>query len=97
VIAVAGVSQRSCVRAAFTATFRIRDRSRLRRLVITLDGRRIARTTRKNFTVRIGAASMRSGRHTLRVLAVDRAGNRRVATRSFLRCARQAPAPVFTG
>jgi uncharacterized repeat protein (TIGR01451 family) len=97
VIAVAGVSRRSCVRAAFTATFRIRDRSRLRRLVITLDGRRIARTTRKNFSVRIGAASMRSGRHTLRVIAVDRAGNRRVASRSFLRCARQVPAPVFTG
>jgi uncharacterized repeat protein (TIGR01451 family) len=97
VIAVAGVSQRSCVRAAFTATFRIRDRSRLRRLVITLDGRRIARTTRKNFSVRIRAASMRSGRHTLRVIAVDRAGNRRVASRSFLRCARQVPAPVFTG
>jgi uncharacterized repeat protein (TIGR01451 family) len=98
VIAVAGVSRRSCVRAAFTVTFRIRDRSRLRRLVITLDGRRIARTTRKRFTLRIGAASMRSGRHTLRVIAVDRAGNRRVATRSFLRCARQpAPAPVFTG
>jgi uncharacterized repeat protein (TIGR01451 family) len=98
VIAVAGVNRRSCVRAAFTATFRIRDRSRLRRLVITLDGRRIARTTRKRFTVRIGAASMRSGRHTLRVIAVDRAGNRRVARRSFLRCARQpAPVPVFTG
>jgi uncharacterized repeat protein (TIGR01451 family) len=97
VIAVAGVNRSSCVRAAFRATFRIRDRSRLRRLVITLNGRTIARTTKKRFTVRIGAASMRSGRHTLRVIAVDRAGNRRVATRSFLRCARQAPAPVFTG
>jgi uncharacterized repeat protein (TIGR01451 family) len=97
VIAVAGMNRQSCVRAAFRATFRIRDRSRLRRLVITLNGRAIARTTRKRFTVRIGAASMRSGRHTLRVIAVDRAGNRRVATRSFLRCARQAPAPVFTG
>jgi uncharacterized repeat protein (TIGR01451 family) len=97
VIAVAGVNQRSCVRAAFRASFRIRDRSRLRRLVVTLDGRTIHRTTRKRFTVQVGAASLRSGRHTLRVIAVDRAGNRRVASRSFLRCARQVPAPVFTG
>jgi uncharacterized repeat protein (TIGR01451 family) len=97
VIAVAGVNRESCVRAAFRATFRIRDRSRLRRLVVTLNGRTIHRTTRKRFAIRIGAASMRSGRHTLRVIAVDRAGNRRVARRTFLRCARQAPAPVFTG
>lgn len=97
VVAVAGVSARSCVRASFSARFRIRDRSRIRRVVVTLDGRTIKRTTRKRFSVRIRASSMRSGRHRLRVIAVDRAGNRRVVTRSFRRCARPAQAPVFTG
>jgi uncharacterized repeat protein (TIGR01451 family) len=97
VVAVAGVSRASCVRAAFTASFRIRDRSRMRRVVVTLDGRTILRTTRKRFSVRIGAASMRSGRHRLRVIAVDRAGNRRAVARSFRRCARPAQVPVFTG
>ena len=96
-IAVAGVSRSSCVRAAFRASFRIRDASRLRRVIVRLNGRTIKRTSKKRFTVRINASVMRSGRHNLRVIAVDRSGNRRVARRSFRRCARPAQAPVFTG
>jgi uncharacterized repeat protein (TIGR01451 family) len=96
-IAVAGVSASRCVRGSFRATFRIRDRSRMRRIVVKLNGRVVKRTTRKRFSVEIAAASMRSGRHSLRVIAVDRAGNRRATSRSFVRCARPAQAPVFTG
>jgi uncharacterized repeat protein (TIGR01451 family) len=96
-IAVAGVQSSSCVRASFSASFRISDASRIRRVIVTLDGRTIKRTTRKRFSVQVNAASMRSGRHVLRVVAIDRAGNRRTVARSFRRCARPAQAPVFTG
>jgi hypothetical protein len=96
-VAVAGVQTTSCVRASFSARFRIGDASRLRRVVVTLDGRTIKRTTKKSFPVRVRAATMRSGRHVLRVIAIDRAGNRRTMARSFRRCARPTQAPVFTG
>jgi hypothetical protein len=40
---------------------------------------------------------LRAGRHTLKVVAIDRRGRRDVASRSFRRCARAAPSPDFTG
>ena len=55
------------------------------------------RTSRKVFRVRVNAAALRSGRHRLRAVAVDRAGNRRVVQRAFTRCARPAQVPHFTG
>jgi uncharacterized repeat protein (TIGR01451 family) len=86
---------RGCVRRAFSARFRIRDNSRLRSATVFLDGRRVKRTTTKLFAVRIKAGRLRVGRHTIRVVAVDRAGNRRTLTRVFARCAQAVP--HFTG
>jgi uncharacterized repeat protein (TIGR01451 family) len=86
----------SCVRRGFSARFRVRE-PRLRRVAVFLDGRRIMRTRRKVFRVRVNAASLRSGRHRLRAVAVDRARNRRVVRRAFTRCARPAAVPHFTG
>lgn len=97
VVSVAGVRASGCHRAAFTARVLIRDASRLRRVVVTVDGRTLRRTRGKRFTVRIPARDMRAGRHTLRVLAVDARGNRRTVRRSFRRCAPPVIAPVFTG
>jgi hypothetical protein len=84
-----------CVSRAFTARFRVSDASGLRRVDVFLDGNRIRRTTRTRFSVRISAGRLRAARHTIRVVATDRAGNRRTATRSFARCA--AAIPRFTG
>ena len=97
VVSVGGVRAAGCLRAAFTARVAIRDASRLRRVVVTVDGRTIRRTTSKRFTVSVPARQMRAGRHTLRVLAVDARGNRRVVSRQFRRCAPPVIAPVFTG
>ena len=88
---------RGCVRRPFSARFRIRDASRLRSATVFVDGRRVKRTTSKLFAVRVNAARMRAGRHTIRVVAVDRAGNRRTFTRVFARCAQARRAPSFTG
>jgi hypothetical protein len=94
-IAVAGVP-RGCVRTAFAIRVRIRDQSRLRSVRVRLNGRVIGRTTRKQFRVRVLAGGLRSGRHTIRITATDRAGNRRSRTVRFTRCARPV-VPTLTG
>jgi hypothetical protein len=88
---------RRCVSRGFTARVRVRvsDASGLRRVDVFLDGKRIRRTTRTRFSLRISAGRLRAARHTIRVVATDRAGNRRTARRSFTRCA--AAIPRFTG
>ena len=96
-ISVGGVQASGCSRTAFTANIRVRDASRLRRVVVTVDGRTLRRTKSKRFSVSVPANNMRAGRHTLRVLAVDARGNRRTVSRSFRRCAPPVIAPVFTG
>jgi uncharacterized repeat protein (TIGR01451 family) len=97
VVSVGGVTASGCSRVAFTARVSIRDRSRLRRVVVTVDGRTVKRTRSKSFRIRIPADDMRAGRHRLRVVATDAAGNRRTVSRAFRRCAPPVVAPVFTG
>jgi hypothetical protein len=58
------------------------DASRIRRIKVFLDGKPIKRTTRRRFFVRIRAERVRAGRHTIRVVARDRVGNRTVQTLS---------------
>jgi len=86
-----------CVTRNFTASVRLRDGSGIRSATVTLDGRRVRRTTLTRFSLRIDVSGLRVGRHRIRVVAVDRAGNRSVRTRSFERCALALPAPRFTG
>ena len=87
----------SCVDKGFLAKFRIRSGVRLRRVSVFLAGRLIRRTTRKRFSVWVKVSGLRSGRNTIRVVAVDRNGRRDVASQGFRRCARAAPTPNFTG
>jgi hypothetical protein len=86
---------RHCVSRGFTARVRVSDASGLRRVDVFLDGKRIKRTTRSRFSVPISAGRLRAARHTIRVVATDRAGNRKTARRSFTRCA--AAIPRLTG
>ena len=86
-----------CVTRNFTASVRLRDGSGIRSATVTLDGRRVRRTTLTRFSLRIDVSGLRVGRHRIRVVAVDRAGNRSVRTRRFERCALGLPAPNFTG
>jgi Ice-binding-like len=86
-----------CTNHGFSAHFRIHDKGRMRRVEVFLDGRLIRRTTKKSFSVWISVAGLRSGRNTIRVVAVGRDGRRGVASQSFRRCAAAAPSPSFTG
>jgi hypothetical protein len=64
---------RHCVSRGFTARVRVSDASGLRRVDVFLDGKRIKRTTRTRFSVPISAGRLRAARHTIRVVATDRA------------------------
>jgi hypothetical protein len=86
-----------CPTRNFTARVRVSDSSGIRSVSVFLDGRRVRRTSRTRFSLRIAVRGLRVGRHRIRVVAVDRAGNRRVRTRSFRRCALALTAPRFTG
>jgi hypothetical protein len=72
------------------------DRSGIRRVDVFLDGRLIKRSTQARFDVWIRAAGLLPGRHTIRVVSRDRAGNVTVARRVFTRCGRGV-LPFFTG
>lgn len=86
-----------CVARDFRLRIRTRDVSGIRRVSVYLDGRLIKRTTSAQFYVWIRAGRLVAGRHTLRVVARDREGNRTVQTRRFRRCDRPAVSPPFTG
>jgi hypothetical protein len=87
-----------CVDRGFRAKVSIHDKSRrMRKVEVRLDGELIKRTTRKQFSFFVSVAGLRAGRNTIRVLAVDRDGNRRVESSSFGRCSSASPSPSFTG
>jgi len=96
VAGVAGSSRGTCTARNFTARVTITERN-LRSATVFVDGRRVGSTSRRVFNVRVMAQSLASRAHTLRIVALDRAGNRAVITRRFRRCARISVAPRFTG
>jgi hypothetical protein len=87
-----------CVDNGFRAKVSIHDKSRrMRKVEVRVDGKLIKRTTRKQFSFFVSVAGLRAGRNTIRVLAVDPDGNRRVVSASFSRCSSASPSPSFTG
>ena len=83
-----------CIARDFRLRIRARDVSGIRRVSVFLDGRLIKRTTSAQFYVWIRAKRLLAGRHTLRVVARDREGNRTVQTRRFRRCDRPVSPPL---
>jgi hypothetical protein len=69
----------------------------MRKVDVSVNGKLIKRSTRKQFSVWVNVAGLRSGPNTIRVLAVDPDGRRDVSTSSFRRCARAVASPAFTG
>jgi hypothetical protein len=88
-IRLTGVPRKRCARRDFRARVRIAERwSGLRRVQLSLGGRRLLVTRKTTFSRRIPARRLRSKRHRLTVVAVDRAGNRTVKKVAFRRCRR---------
>jgi hypothetical protein len=103
VAGIAGVP-RACVTGSFRVRITARDNNALRRVTVRRDGRRVLQrrlrgVRRTSFTVRINATALRTGRHRVTLIAHDTAGNRRVATARFSRCARPTVVvdPTLTG
>lgn len=95
---VSGMPTR-CIRSNFRTRVRIRAAAGVRRVRVTLNGRRLVTTRRSNFAVRVPARRLRAGRHRLTVVVRDRNGRRARVSRTFRRCPRPAQQrpPVFTG
>ena len=91
------IGNNRCVEQDFRLRINSRDISGVRRVDVILDGRRIKRSINDGqFVVWVRAEHLTAGRHTLRVVTIDRLGNRRVQTRTFGRCARAA-LPALAG
>ena len=96
-VQITGVPGALCINHGFRAKFKIHDAVGMRRVNVFLDGKLIKRSTHKQFSVWVSVAGLRSGRNTIRVVAVDLNGKRDTASRSFRRCAPAVPSPNFTG
>jgi len=90
-VGISGVSPLGCSSADFTTAVRIRTSLATRRVLVFLDGRRIASSRRGAFRVRVPARRLSGGRHRLTVVARDIAGNRSRESVSFSRCRRVTP------
>ena len=87
---------RACASRSFRSRVRVSSSSRVTRVTVALDGRRIRTSRRGSFTVRVPVNRLRPGRHRLRIVATDAAGNRTARTVRFRVCASRR-GPRFTG
>ena len=84
-----------CTARNFKMRVRVSDSGGIDRTDVFLDGKRIKRSSKSSFTVTIKASQLKPGRHNIRVVARDNAGNTRTRKARFNRC---EPAGIsFTG
>ena len=86
-----------CTDRNFTAKVRLKDRAGIKSVKVFIDGRRVKRVSLTRFSLHIQVRDLRVGRHQIKVVARDRAGNVSVTRRNFARCALRLAAPHFTG
>lgn len=86
-VRVAGFSGLACRSSNLKASIAVRARgASVRRVVVSLDGRRVKTSTKSRFRVRIAVRRLRPGMHRVTVAATDRAGNRTKRNVLFSRC-----------
>jgi hypothetical protein len=100
-IGVAGV-RRACTSASsIHVRISVGAPGTVKSVKVTLDGKTIKTTTKSRFTLRINLKKLAAGRHRLRTVVTDQAGNSTTSTRTIARCAAAKPkrkaAPRFTG
>jgi hypothetical protein len=84
-----------CVARNFSMRVHVSDAGGIDHTDVFLDGKRIKSSKKANFKVPIKAKQLKAGRHNIRVVATDDAGNDRVAKARFSRC--NPPDVSFTG
>jgi hypothetical protein len=98
-ISVAGVGT-ACVSTSFSPTFSIRAPAGVKKVTVSVDGRRVQTSKKSKFKLAISVRKLKAGRHRITVVAVDARNRTTTQQRSFFRCAQKAaakPQPKFTG
>jgi len=100
-VGVAGV-RRACVSSGTVhVRFSITAPAGIKSVTISLDGKRVARSTKGRFTVAVKTGKLKSGRHTLTAVAIDNRGQKTTVRKTIARCAAAKPrrhtGPRFTG
>ncbi len=100
-VGVAGV-RRACVSSSTVhVRFSITAPAGVKSVTVSLDGKRVAKTTKSRFTVKVNAKKLKAGRHTLTAVAIDNRGQKTTVRKTIARCAAAKPrrkaAPRFTG
>jgi Ice-binding-like len=86
-----------CIARDFRLEITAHDKSGIKRVTVFLDGELIKRSTKGHFFVWIRAKNLASSRHTIRIVARDRAGNETVKKRTFGRCNVVSPSQPPSG
>jgi hypothetical protein len=100
-VGVAGV-RRACVSSSRVhVRFSITAPAGIKSVTVSLDGKRVARTTKGRFTVTVKTGKLKAGRHTLTAVAIDNRGQKTTVHKTIARCAAAKPrhqtGPRFTG
>jgi hypothetical protein len=70
-------------------------------VTISLDGKRVTRTTKSRFTITVNAKKLKAGRHTITAVAIDNSAQKTTVRKTIARCAAAKPrrqtGPRFTG
>jgi CSLREA domain-containing protein len=102
-VTVAGVRSACVSSSSISIRVRASDASGIRSTRVTLDGKRVHAKNKTRFTLKVNLRKLTAGRHVLRIVTVDGAGNRRSTRRTITKCAKPAAkpkrraAPRFTG
>jgi Calx-beta domain-containing protein/Big-like domain-containing protein len=100
-VGVAGV-RRACVSSStVNVRFSITAAAGIKSVTVSLDGKRVAKTTKGRFTVSVKTGKLKAGRHTLTAVAIDNRGQKTTVHKTIARCAAAKPkartGPRFTG
>ncbi len=90
-IHITGGPGKTCIARDFRLQITARDKSGIKWVKVFLDGTLIKRSTKGRFFVWVRAEKLGARRHTIRVVARDRAGNTATKKLTFGRC--NAPSP----
>jgi Tol biopolymer transport system component len=100
-VSVAGVRRACLARKTLNLRVHVGGANKLRSVTVSLDGKRLRKTTHRRFTLKLKLTGLKPGRHRLRIVAVDSAGKKVTLKRTVARCAAAKPrhraAPRFTG
>jgi len=100
-IGVAGVRRACTSSSSIHVRISVTAPGTVKTVKVSLDGKTIKTTTKSRFTLRINMKKLKAGRHRLRTVVTDQAGNTKTSTRTIARCAVAKPkrkaAPRFTG